>query len=378
MSARSKQPRIRRRIHAAALAVAAVGMAVVAPTASAAVDPDAAVPAAGKAGLCPPAAFAVGFSDALDKLAVDGATVGGLSDIAFDRRSGSYVSSVDNHATDPSRLWFYQNLRSPHVSRPPLVLEHADGTPYTGLTADNEGLAVLPDGDYLVSSETEPSIRIFGRDGIEKSSLAVPTRFGVAPAGQATANATLEGLTISPDGRQIVAAMEGSLSGDAPADGSPATYRRFLVYHRDHSGSYSLAKQVGYQVQPGNRISEVQLYDNDKLLIMEAAYSPTVGNSIELYTAIGVDGAPDVSTVANLSSVPSAVLPKKLAADVTACPTLGAQAKQVQANPLMDNYEGMTTHRLAVRHVYSVTLISDDNFGATQISRILDLIAILP
>ena len=37
-------------------------------------------------------------------------------------------------------------------------------------------------------------------------------------------------------------------------------------------------KQIGYQVQPGNRISEVQLYDDDDLLVMEAAFTPQAGN----------------------------------------------------------------------------------------------------
>ncbi len=376
MPLRRSQPRTRRRVLAAAAAV--LSMVAVAPPAAAAAS-GVPLPAGTGPGPCPPAALAVGFSDALDKLTVDGATVGGLSDIAYDRRSGAYVSSVDNHASDPSRLWFYRNLNAPHVSRAPLVLKHADGTPYTGLTADNEGLAVLPSGDYLVSSETEPSIRIFGRDGIERASLAVPARFDVAPAGEATSNATLEGLTVSPDGQQIVAAMEGALSGDAPADGSAATARRFLVYHRNrHGGGYTLTKQIGYQVDPGNRISEVQFYDTDKLLVMEAAYSPTVGNTIELYTAVGVRTAPDVSRVQNLSTAPDRIMAKTLAADVTACPTLGATAKQVQANPLMDNYEGMTTRRLPFRHVYAVSLISDDNFGATQITRVLNLVAVLP
>ena len=59
------------------------------------------------------------------------------------------------------------------------------------------------------------------------------------------------------------------------------------------------------------------------------------------------------------------MLAKKLAADVAACPTLGVTAKQVQANSLMDNYEGMTTHALVVGHLYSITLISDDNLNPT-------------
>jgi hypothetical protein len=327
--------------------------------------------------VCPPAAVALSFSDALDKKVYDGATVGGLSNIAYDKRSHAYVSSVDNHATDPSRLWFYRDLGHPTIVRDPLVLKAPDGTPYTGVTADNEGLAVLPDGDYLVSSETEPSIRIFGRDGIQKSQLEVPARFAVAPAGEATANATLEGLTVSPNGRQVVAAMEGTLSGDIAADGT-ATLRRFLVYDLDRHGDYDLTRQVGYRVEPGNRISEVQLYANGRLLVMEAAFNATTGNTIELYAVPGLARARDVSQVANLSTRPGLVVAKQLVADVTGCPTLGAMAKQPQTNPLMDNYEGLITRPLIGRRAYAVTLISDDNFGATQITRVLNLAALLP
>jgi hypothetical protein len=327
--------------------------------------------------VCPPDAVALGFSDALDKVVYDGATIGGLSDIAYDRRSNSYVSSVDNHLTDPSRLWFYRDLSSPRIVRDPLVLKAPDGTPYTGATADNEGLAVLPDGDFLVSSETEPSIRIFGRDGVQRSELAVPARFDVAPAGEATSNATLEGLTVSPDGRQVVAAMEGTLSGDVAADGTN-TYRRFLVYDRGAHGSYRLDREVGYQVDPGNRISEVQFYADGRVVVMEAAFDPVVGNTIQLYAVPGLSRAKDVTKVANLSTRPDLVMAKSLVADVTKCPTLGAMAKQPQTNPLMDNYEGMTIRPILGRHIAAITLISDDNFGATQITRVLDLAAILP
>lgn len=331
---------------------------------------------AGGPGFCPPRAVAYHFSDALDKVSYGGATVGGLSDIAYDRHLGSFVSSVDNHLDDPSRLWFYRDVDHPRIWRDPLVLKAPDGTPYTGATADNEGLAVLPDGRFLVSSETEPSIRIFGTDGVQQSELNVPSRFRVAPNGEATANATLEGLTITPDGRTVVAAMEGRLSGDAPGNGAPASYRRFLVY-TEQSGRFELTKQLGYKVDDGLRISEVQAYTGGKLLIMEAAYAPATGNTIKLYAVTDGAAAPDVSSIANLSTAPAAVAKKTLIADVTACPTLGATAKQVQTNPLLDNYEGMITKPIG-HHLYQVVLISDDNFGPTQITRTLDLVALLP
>ncbi|MCW2540541.1 MAG: putative lipoprotein [Frankiales bacterium] len=340
---------------------------------------------------CSPTVTALGFSDALDKLDVDGVTLGGLSDVAWDRRSGAYVSSVDNHGTDPARLWFYRSLASPRVVGAPLVLRAPNGVPYDGTTSDNEGLAVLPNGDFLVSSETEPSIRIFGRDGVQKSQLTVPARFAVAAAGQAgqaTANATLEGLTVSPDGREIVAAMEGVLSGDEASidTAATATLRRFLIYRPDRRGHWSLVKQVGYRVDAGNRISEVQLYGNDHLLVMEAAFSTTLGNTIQLYAVPSLDGGRDVSKVGNLSTHASLVLKKRLVADVTKCPSLGAVAKEFQSNPLMDNYEGLIVQPATGRHskshrkpaAYDVSLISDDNFSATQTTRVLRLAAFLP
>lgn len=321
--------------------------------------------------ICPPAAAAISYSDALDKRVVDGMEIGGLSDIAYDAHTRSYVSSVDNNGTDPSRLWFYRNLSDPRPLGDPVVLRSPDGTPYTGQTADNEGLGVLPNGDFVVSSEVEPSIRIFSRDGVQKASLPVPARFAVAPAGESTPNATFEGLTVSRGGRQVIVSMEGTLSGDT-GDG---TFRRILVYSRAGHG-YRLTRQLGYRVDPGMRIPEIQEYAPGKLLVMEASWSADVGNKITLYAA-DISRAADVSRIDDLAAVPQLVVHKRLVADVTSCPDLGATAKETQLNPLMDNYEGMITRRLG-HGAYAVTLISDDNNSDTQTTRLLNLVALLP
>lgn len=329
---------------------------------------------------CSPTTYALGFSDALDKLVYNGAELGGLSSLAYDTRSGAWVSAVDNHADDPARIWFFRNLGDPTVVRDPLVLKQPDGTPYNGVDSDNEGLAVLPDGDYLVSSETEPSIRIFGRDGVQKASLPVPARFAVTgstPAGQATNNATLEGLTITPDGHEIIAAMEGALSGDVSASGD-ATYHRFLVYRVDGHGDWKLAKQIDYRTDPGMRVPEVAAYTDDAIVVEEAAYATTTGNAVNLFAVTGINRASDVSTVDNLSGAPAKdVVHKQLVADLVDCPSLGAVAKETQANPLMDNFEGMaiTGHGFGLT---GISMISDDNFSATQTTRVLNLVARLP
>ncbi|RKR76375.1 esterase-like activity of phytase family protein [Frondihabitans australicus] len=354
--------------------------------------------AAPPSNLVPPSAAALSYSDALDKLVYKGTEVGGLSSLAYDTRSGAWISAVDNHADDPSRIWFFRNLNDPTVTRQPLVLKNTQGVPYTGLTADNEGLAVLPDGDYLVSSETEPSIRIFGRDGVEKSQLPVPGRFAVtgttlsgaglsgpAVPGEATSNATLEGLSISPSGHTIVAAMEGALSGDVSAAGD-ATSHRLLVYtekttwtRHGLSTTWVLTKQVGYRADTGNRIPEVALVSDDRLIVEEAAFTADAGNSVELYSVSGLSRAADVSRVANLSAAPaSQILSKTLVADLVKGPTLGATALETQTNPLLDNYEGMAITGVGPGGTVGVSLISDDNFGALQRTRVLNLAVKLP
>jgi hypothetical protein len=333
--------------------------------------------------LCRPSAVAVNYSDALDKLVIGDAQLGGLSDLAWDRHTRSYAATVDNHDDDPSRVWFLRGLSSnPQPVGDPVVLKRADGTPYTGQTADNEGLVVLPDGRFVVSSEVEPSIRIFSAAGTEEQSLPVPQRFAVAPAGQAQQNATFEGLTADRSGRTILASTEGTLSGDT-GDG---TFRRILVYSRnngrdgrDHGhgeAGYRVSKQIGYRVDKGMRIPEIQEYAPGKLLIMEAAYDSETGNTVKLYAA-SLAGARDVSRIKDLADAPQRVLRKKLVADVTRCPDLGATSKEPQLNPLMDNYEAMATAPLRGR-LYAVTLLSDDNFSPTQTTRVLNLIIRLP
>lgn len=332
---------------------------------------------------CSATVDAVSYSDALNKKEAFGAEVSGLSSLAWDARQRAWVSALDNNGTTPEYVWSLRHLSDPTVVHAPLVLKKPDGTPYDGTTADNEGLAVLPDGDYLVSSEVEPSIRIYGRDGVQKDSLPVPARFavtGTTPAGEATSNATLEGLTITPNGKTIVAAMEGALSGDVSADGTDTTAHRLLVYTETRRGHYRLEKQIEYKTDAGMRIPEVAAYSNDAIVVEEAAWTATTGNEVNLFAVTGLDRAKDVSGVDNLSAAsPGLAVRKTPLAELTNCPTLGATALETQTNPLLDNFEGMAvTDRLRGRHEYGLSLISDDNNSASQRTRILNLAVKLP
>ncbi|MEV0731821.1 esterase-like activity of phytase family protein [Polymorphospora sp. NPDC050346] len=351
------------------------GVAVpVAPAGAAPADvvpPAGAAPSRGGAD-CPPAGSALAFSDALDKTTFAGVPVTELSAFAPDVRTLGFVTVSD----DDPRLFFVRDPLDPRVTAT-VPLRHPDGTRYDGDTFDGEGVAVLPDGRLLVSSEVEPSIRVFGRDGVERGALPVPARFRVAPAGEARVNGTLESLSISPSGRHVYAAMEAPLSGDAPASGE-SLIRRMLVYRRVGAG-FALDRQIGYAADPGHRISEVAAYGDGRLLVLEIQFTPGVGNDVRLYAVTGVNSAPDVSGIANLSTAPPGTLvTKRLVADLTACPTLGATTPGSQVNPLMDNYEGMAALAPLGRGPAVVHLISDDNGSPTQVTRVLTLAATLP
>ncbi|WP_207915541.1 esterase-like activity of phytase family protein [Micromonospora sp. 15K316] len=369
---------VRRRVHGrralvgAALA-ALLGASVAAPAAQAAAESTAGKPAPN----CAPGTRAVGFSDALDKVTVKGVQVGGLSAITYDERSRGYVSVVDRSGTLPAQLWFFRDPGHPQVTGSTLLTK-ADGTPYDGTNFDAEGLAVLPDGRFIVSSESEPSIRIFGRDGVERAELPVPARFRVSPAGEATDNGTLEGLGISPDGQYVYAAMEDTLSGDVSPAGE-AAWRRILVYRADRHHDYRLVRQIGYKVDEGLRIAEIAPYGDGRFVVLEAAFTANVGNTVRLYAVTGADRARDVTPIGNLSAAPArSVIGKRLVADLVDCPTLGATSPEPQINPLLDNYEALTVDRGRSNGKAEIHLVSDDNFNPIQVTRVLTLQARLP
>ena len=118
---------------------------------------------------------------------------------------------------------------------------------------------MLPDGDYLVSSETEPSIRIYNREGVQQASLPVPARFavtGTTPDGQATSNATLEGLTISRPGRRSSPRWRPRCPATSrPAATPPCTGSWSTT--QAANGNWQLTKQIAYRTDPGMRVPEV-------------------------------------------------------------------------------------------------------------------------
>lgn len=303
------------------------------------------------------------YSDTLDKTVYggsDGTYVGNLSALAVD--TDGRIAAL----SDRSSL-FSLDART---FKPTGVVNLADEK---GLALDSEGLVVDRDGTRLVTSETEPSVRRYTRGRRVIGRLPVPDSLRVTPAGRATANQTFEGLTLQPGGRTLIASMEGALSGDS------ADLVRFQTWERNGiTDGFRLAVQYGYRVDTGLGVSEITATGDGRLLVLERGYTSGVGNTVRLYLA-DPRRASDVSRTEHLAGQDGVRLVRKtLLADIAACPSLGATAKQPQPNPLLDNIEGMAVTGRAPNGVLRLLLVSDDNQNVSQITRLYSLTARLP
>jgi hypothetical protein len=327
------------------LATLTAGLA--AATTLTAAGPAAANPATSKA--CSPSVSIDRYSDALDKTAYDGTFVGNLSALAVDR-DGSLAA-----LSDRSSLFGLDRRTLAPKSVVPLADEN-------GAALDSEGLVIDRDGTRLITSETEPSIRRYGRDGRILDRLPVPSSLLVAPAGRATSNQTFEGLTLLPGGRTLLASMEYAISGDSTG------IVRFQTWNRTRGGRFALGAQYAYRTDTGLGVPEVQATPDGRLLVLERGFTSGVGNTVRLYLA-DPRHATNTSGVENLTGQDGVhLIEKTLLTDMVTCPSMGATAKQPQPNPLLDNIEGMVITGRAKGRL-TVLLVSDDNQNAAQTTR---------
>lgn len=310
-----------------------------------------------------------GFSDALDKTTFDGTFVGNFSALATD------AHGTLDALSDRSSLFTLSGHTLGDL-RPEKVVQLADDK---GQPLDSEALVVDRDGTRLITSEVEPTIHRYSRDGATiLGSLPVPQPLKVAPAGRATGNLTFEGLALQPGGRTLVASMEGALTGD------DATTVRFQTWQRLGGGrDFALGAQYAYDVDTDAHgtilgVSDIAATGDGRLLVLERGYTSGVGNTVRLYLA-DPSRATDVRNVTDLTGQRGVrTIRKTLLADIGDCPAQGATAHQPQPNPLLDNIEGMAVTAHAPGDRLRLLLVSDDNQSAQQITRFYQLDVRLP
>lgn len=323
---------------------------------------------------CAPGVDFLGFADNLDKTQFSHTDVGGLSALAYDAARGVYYALTDNQGDTPARFYTLRlpldggKLGTPIVEAV-TILRDESGQPFTGRDLDGEGLALWAGGQVLVASESEPSIRRFGLDGQLIDELRVPDRFLVKPRGEGTENQTFESLVLSPDGLSLFTAVEGPLAADG-FTGELRARNRILRY--TSRPPFLPSGQYFFLAEPLQGVSDLVAVSNDELLVLERGFIPGLGNTIRIFR-VSLTGATDISDRPTLTDPTLTPLKKELLVDLANCPASGATHPARQANPLLDNFEALTLGPTLPDGRRTLLLLSDDNFGRDQVTRVIAL-----
>ncbi|MFV0495554.1 esterase-like activity of phytase family protein [Mycobacterium sp.] len=326
---------------------------------------------------------------------LDGTAIGGLSGISYDAgRRIYYAISDDRSKIGPARFYDVRiTLSDSGIESVDVVAAHplldAGGHPFGSLDRrsvppvvppDPEGIAFdatrqrlywssegerLTDGDPVLA---DPSVGIAGLDGGYLGRFDVPADLKMST--QRTGprrNKALEGLTLTPGGAAVFAAMEGPGYNDGrKSNGADPVLTRITRF--DAATGAATAQYVYPMEPPGpgaghNGVPDlVALSDTGFLVLERSSAMPPV---IRIYRA-------DIGAASNILDMPStqgaALKPmrKSLAIDLSQVMAGSADL----ADPL-DNVEGITLGPKLPDGRQSVVLVSDDNFSPIQTTQFL-------
>ncbi|MGC7093266.1 esterase-like activity of phytase family protein [Amycolatopsis lurida] len=295
-------------------------------------------------------------------LVFGGTTVGGLSGIDRDPRTGEYVLVSD----DRTNARFYTAKLDPTGSLQFTGVHNflrPDGTIYPPQGVDPEELRVDPwlgtyywsqEGDRTPTVLLDPSVREARRDGSHLRELPLPEDVKMRPESGPRQNYGPEGMTFAAHGALVVTAFEGPLLQDGPE----ATTERGAVSRILVQGRYGpVFAQYRYQQEPifaeanppgafaNNGVTSILHREGNRFLVMERSFVTGVGNKVRIFEI-------DLAKPGK----------KKLVTDLS---TLGLST--------VDNVEGMTWGPRLPSGERSLVLVSDNNFAATQVTQVIAL-----
>ncbi len=229
------------------------------------------------------------------------------------------------------------------------------GNPFTGANFDGEAIAATGEGELLIASEIEPSIRRFSSDGYLLSELSVPQKFLLAPEGGAQHNSSLESLTLSPDERSLFTMNQEPLASDGQENLDKRKRLRLLRYEARGSSEFEPSQEFFYLAEHANSVSDILALSETELLILESGER-------QVYR-VSLDGDEnDVSDEESLAESDARPLEKELLVDVDDdCPL--PSAKGIHSFGLL---EGLTLGPQLAGGRRALLLQSDDDFRSTK------------
>ncbi len=314
----------------------------------------------------------------------DETEIGGLSALTYDPLLDVYyVLSDDRSVRNPARFYTVSIAISDGIlSAGDVVFDGvttlltADGQPFPAGGIDPEGIALSQERSVFISSEDalinstaiDPSVSEFNLNGRQLRQLTIPDKF--IPNADNTSgvrnNLSFESLTLMPNARHVLTAVESALLQDGPiADVDQPSLSRILWL--DVATGLPLQEQVYITgpaeapvtpTVPHGLVEMVSLDNNGSILTLERGPSDSFDLTVRLYSARS-QGALDVAAVDSLfwntGGVPYEIDPpvvKELLLDFA---DLGL--------PFVNNFEGMALGPVLPDGRQTLILVSDNNFS---------------
>ncbi|RTQ49621.1 esterase-like activity of phytase family protein [Hymenobacter gummosus] len=324
--------------------------------------------------------------------------LGGFSGIDYRADNDTYYLMCDDQASAPmsrfytARLTFDQNSFSDISFTSVTPLKRPDGSAFATLAADPansldpEGIRYDASTNRLIwSSEgirnvtaspavlVQPFLREANPDGSYVGDFALPPLFRIQATDNGTrSNGSFEGMSLTPGGKFVFTASEEPLYEDGPRASSTQAGATIRLLKYDRATRQPVA-QFAYKLDavhaapvPStqfqlNGVVEVLALTETKLLAMERSFAvgATPDYKVKIYE-IDLSAATDVAGLTALTGTNYTPVTKRLVLDLA---TTGISR--------VDNLEGMTFGPKLANGHYSLVMVSDDNFGATQVSQFL-------
>ncbi len=333
-------------------------------------------------------------------LEFQGTTVGGLSGIDRDPRTGRWVMiSDDRSERQPARFYTADidvDGKGVHGvrftgTRPFL---RPDGAVYPpslagdGTTVDPEDIRVDPwTGTYWWSQEgnrpkalptptdalIQPSIQRAARNGAYAGALPIPAGYAITPQESGPRrNLVLEAITFTAGGALLTSAVESPLIQDGPVP-TPESGALSRVTVQTRTGGvlsqyaypqeplFATANPVGSFADSGIPEILAHPFDHTRYLVLERGYVTGFGYNVKLFE-MDTRGATDVKNTHSLAGRDITPTRKRLIVDFRDLPL-----------PKIDNFEAMAWGPMLPTGERTVLLVSDDNFWHDENTRLVAL-----
>ncbi len=316
-------------------------------------------------------------------LKIGGVEFGGISGLDYDPRADVYYAISDDRSENaPARFYKLKlaidgsGMQSLDILETVTLLDKA-GKPFALKDVDPESIRFnTATGTIYWSSEGDRNGRPFvgeaKTDGSFIREFALPEAY-IPDEGRTRGirnNLSFESLTITPDGKTLLAGTENALVQDGDKATLDHGSRSRIIAFDLASGN--VTAEYAYDTGPiftkateppfwnDNGMSEFVADGND-LLTVERSFAMGVGNRITLYRA-SFDGASNVKDVPTLASEPVTPLAKQLL----------LQLDEGDFGLDIDNIEAVTFGPV-VDGKRTLVLASDNNFSHGQVSQFIAL-----